>query len=551
MQEFQSRVASGDLDPAWLRQSAWPAALDDLPPAARRSYYHDLQGSLAGALGASLAREEPVAGVVLGPDYARVVLEGDPIVTAVVRQDGGRPVIERFEPSSCSLCSEPERFVHDLLRDVQSGGGRPRLLVGVDLLVDPESESSRAKAWTFAWNTRNTDAGYLRFLLDGAEVVGADGQGVRVALAQQTETWPVVYRQDRWQLDYAGLPLDSPLRLADDRLDAWNSDRHVARQGVAWWVPIFEPRGDAQLIANEVRFIAPRPLQGDLLLYVQDLERSFALVAVVEPETGEVVRRIALPTLSKRENHDPETWSDLFVGALSPDGKRLAIGAHRRVWVVDIASSQVIRTLHDAGGVSALDWSPDGERLGVGDQRGVVVLSGPRLEQSRRHWAESLQHVESVLVGTDNTWMLQRDGLLTELGSDLRPTGLTRAACCGGVRGADVDPRTGDLLVGCDGSCDPAWLWRWDGTDEGAARVLADEGYCAGEGTLGVDPDGLTLVGPVASGGAAIWSLRDERMLSEFSDVSLTQVAWGTDQLYGLDKKGRAWAWALRDLDVR
>ncbi|MCP4807326.1 MAG: hypothetical protein GY884_18435 [Proteobacteria bacterium] len=545
VREVQSRAAADQLDAAWVRQAMQPSALDDLPPAARRSYYHELEVSLAGGLGDALAAGSAVAGVVHGPDYVRVVLEGEPAVTAVVRQESGRPVIERFEPSVCSLCPEPERFVRELLADVQSG--RPRLLVGVDMKYEPDT----TRSWGFAWNTRNTDAGYLRWVLDGAEVVGSDVRGVDVALAQQTETWPVVYRDGRWQLVYEDLPEDSLLRLGEDGLKVWNSDRHVARQAVAWWVPVMEQRAQGLLLADEVRFVAPRPFQGDLLVYVQDLERSVALVALVDPETGDVARRIGLPTLSKRENHDPETWNDLFVGALSDDGKRLAIGAHRRLWIVDVGRGEVVRTLYDVGGVTALDWSDDGERLAVGDQRGVMVLSGTTLDKSRRHWAETLSPVEGVVLASDTTWMVQEDGLVVELDAELRPTGRTREACCGGVRGVETDPRNGDLLVGCDGSCDPAWLWRWDGQDESAARMIADEGFCATAGTISVAPSGDLLVGPVADGGAALWTVRDEQLVTRFGAGALTQVAWDDERVYGLDARGRAWSWELRELGSR
>ena len=548
-EEFSDRAAAGELEAAWLREVVQPESLALLPHAEQRSYYHHLERSLdpAAPLGRSLALGPPVLGVVEGPDYLRVVYDTKPALTLVVRRDSGGAVAERFERSACSLCSEPERFVADLLEDLQSGEGRPRLLPGVDLSVDAEQEAAVPGDWTYAWHARNIDAGYLRWLLADAEVVNTSGLGVDVALADRTETWPVVYRDGRWQLDYAGLDEDSPVRLADEGLGRWREDRVIARHAVDWWTPAWDARDEGLLLATEVRLVAPRPLQGDLLLYVQDLERSFALAALVDPATGEVERRIGLPTLSKRENHDPDTWDDLFVGALSPDGKRLAIGAHRRLWVVDVESGEVLRTVYDVNGLRALAWSAEGERLALGDRRGVSLLEGERYGDRARHWAESLSAVEGLAFRGEQLWMIQEDGLATPLAlPGLKPEGAPVRACCGAVRGVTSLARSGELLVGCAGSCDPAWLWRWE--PGGDPLVLADERWRGEAGTVSASPDGRYLVGPTAEGRAALWDLRTDEVLAVFGPGPLDQVAWDGERVYGLDGRSRAWSWELREL---
>lgn len=544
--EFVERATADELEAAWLREVVRPAALAELPPSAKRSYYHHVERSMGprGGLGLTLAEGPEVLGVVVGPDYARIVFDTSPPLTAVVRRDGGATVVERFERSACGLCSEPERFVADLIADLQSGEAPPRLLPGVDLAVDATLEASVPTDWTYAWHARNTKAGYLRWLGLDAEVVNVHGQGVDVALADRTETWPVVYAEGRWMLDYTGLDEESPLRLADDELGRWRQDRIIAQHSVEWWSPVFAPKADGVLLAHEVRFVGPRPLQGDLLLYVQDLDRSFALVALVDPDSGEVRRRIGLPTLSKRENHDPDTWDDLFVGALSPDGKTLAIGAHRRLWLVDLASGEVLRTVYDVNGLRALAWSADGKRLALGDGRGVSLMEGEHFEDKARHWAETLSEVEGVVLDAERVWMVQEDGVITGLSpEDLRPEPGAILACCGAVRGVDRVRGSGEILVGCEGTCDPAWLWRW--RPGGEPLLFADQQWRGSDGTISSSPDGRYLVGPTADGRAAIWDLRSESVLNTFSPVPLEQIAWGEERIYGVDSQARAWSWRL------
>lgn len=549
VEEFTERAASESLDAVWLREVVRPLALAELPPSARRSYYHHLERALDrdSNLGRTLGQAPEVLGVVDGPDYVRVVLDTSPALTAVIRKDASGVFVERFERSACGLCSEQERFVADLLDELASGEGKPRLLPGVDLHVDAAAQASVPTDWVYAWHARNVDAGYLRWLARDAEVISGDALGVDVALVGRTETWPVVYTDGRWQLDYAELDADSPVRLADEGLATWREDRVIARHSVEWWIPARDERELGLLLATDVRLVAPRPLQGDLLLYVQDLERSFALAALIDPSTGEVERRIGLPTLSKRENHDPDTWADLFVGALSPDGKTLAIGAHRRLWIVDLESGDVLRTVYDLNGLRALSWSPDGARLAVGDERGVSLLDGARFGDRARHWAETLSPVEGLVYEDDRVWMLQEDGLLTPLSvPKLLPSEGGISACCGEVRGVTTLAHSGEILVGCAGTCDPAWLWRWE--PGGEALVLADQDWRGQRGTVGASPDGRYLVSPTADARAALWDLREGEVVAVFGPSPLEQVSWDSDRIYALDTRSRAWSWELSEL---
>ncbi|EHN12174.1 hypothetical protein PAI11_09160 [Patulibacter medicamentivorans] len=65
--------------------------------------------------------------------------------------------------------------------------------------------------------------------------------------------------------------------------------------------------------------------------------------------------------------------------SLSADGRRLALAAGDRVWVVDLVSGTPARDLRLAVRfATALQWSPDGQRIAVVDERAVRVCEvGP------------------------------------------------------------------------------------------------------------------------------------------------------------------------------
>ena len=548
MVQLQQQV--GSPQPGWLREHVQPRELERVPAGMSAEFYSALVEALREGGALEQLAATTIEGSVRGPDYVRVVLAGSPPLTVVVRKVGGELVVDGIEDSSCGLCSEPERFVADLVRDLGQGDAHPRLVPGLDLKVDPAT-SARPESWLFAMHARNVDAGYVRYLLLGAEVVGSSSLGVDVALSDRTETWPVVYADDRWMVDYEGLPEDSPLRLADDEIDAWQGDRQLATRKAEWWLPtvVSQPDG-ARMLAEDVLLLLPRPLQGDVLVYSQDLDRSFALGALIDPDDGAVLARRSLPTLSKKQNYAPEDWRGLFHGALSPDGRRLAVGAHQRLWLVELASGEVQRTFYDLNGLSDVAWSADGRWLVLGDQRGVSLIDADSLQERGRYWGETLAPIEGLSVG-HSVLAAHQDGVIVELEiPGLKRTGNDQIACCGQVRGVDRDPRSGDLVCGCAGTCEPVWLWRWSGVRSEDPEVRADASIRGTEGTLSVDPTGRWLVTTSALGGATLWDLRSEEPAAHFSERALRQVAWDieADRLYAVDVDGRAWVWSVSSL---
>lgn len=539
-------VVAGDVDPAWVRQNISPRDVDALPPAGRRAWYRQMERDLGptGVLGVALAQDPAVTGTVSGPDYVRVLLATDPVLSARVRRAGASLVVERFEETPCTDCMESERYLRVLLADVQAGSKSRALVPGVDLHVTPKAEHAPDPGgWVLALHTRNVDAGYVRWLLRDAEVVGADATGVQVALSDRTETWPVVYRDGRWQVDYAQLPEDSPLRLDTDQVAAWRSTTLLAQKRAEWWVPIGLHTADGVLLADDVVAVHPRGRKGDVLLYAQDLDRDAALVALIDPVAGTVNRTVPMPTLSSRTNLSPRRWRALFKTALSPDQERLAIAVHHTLWVVDLETGDVLAQRGDLYGVTALTWSgPDS--LLLADSASVRLLDAGTAGERSTLWREGRSPVVALIPERERVWVVWQDGLVRAASlPDLHVLQESPwSACCGACRAAALDPQSGELLVGCEDGCEPAWLWSWDGAS--APQVYADD-QLVGRGTLALDPVGAYVVGPSQDGGAVLWSRQTQAPVRQLGTQDLLQGAWAADGsvFYAVDVTGRAWSW--------
>jgi hypothetical protein len=545
--QWVDTVAEGKADLRFLENSVAPGALEGMPAGAGRQYYRELALRLGeGApLRQTLDARPDVVAVQPGPDYTRVVLGTEPPLTFRVRELNGELLIDAIERSPCVVCTEEERFIEGLIMSAGRSGGRPLLVANIDLLVDPEVESRDPDAFQAALQQRNVRCGFARSLLHDAEVLGSDTHGVTVALGDRTESWPVVYVEGRWMVDYSGLPEDSPLRLPPADLGRWQKRKVVSEERQANWYPVMEDRREGTVIADEVLWFSLRPVQNDLLLYTHDLARVGASAFVLDPESGEVSHRLTLPTLDKTLMVEPENWREAFSGSMHPDGSVVAIASLNRLWLAPMDGSRV-RTDYSFSRIDTVAYSPDGAWLAVGEHKGVTLLDADTLAERGRYWGEGKGLIESLAFDGDQLWVVHDDGAVVELAlPDLSKGGRTNEACCGGARGGELDPATGELVIGCDGECAPAWMWSWDGQHEPVVR--ADESYRADRGVVSVDPLGRYLVSPTAEGRVALWDRREEEPLVVFGEAPLVQVAWDPrgELLYGLDDQGRLWRWRI------
>ncbi|MCB9743083.1 MAG: hypothetical protein H6740_10820 [Alphaproteobacteria bacterium] len=540
-----------------LRQLVRPSSLPE-HPLAYEAWYAQLAARLSPGtpLQQAMASRPAVLGTVRGPDYTRVVYDTSPSLTVVTRRQGGATRVEAVEQSACGLCGEPERFVRDLLAYVaRTGDANTRLVLGVEVLADEALSEDRS--WRAAYQIRSTQAGYMAWLLHGAEVLDADEESVRVRLAPSgvepvEERWPVVWERDRWMLDYAGLPEQSLLRLPPAEASSWLRESFVEEATLRLWTPRMRETPSGTLVADDVLYMAPTP-GGELLVYTQDIGRSAALLLTLDPDTGEVRRRASMPTLSQRVGIPQERWGSLFVGALSPSGDTLALAAHDHLWLVDVRALELLRSQRTGPAVRALAWAPDGRTLAVGDERGAVrLLDSAGEELSPTWWPVASDPVHALLwPDAGRVVRVTEGGSIGELSAPgLVPGALDLTACCGSVRGAALDPGSGELVVGCAGACDPAYLWRCELLAEGEPEVLADEEFRADDGVVSVDPAGRYRLTPSSrpEGNAALWDAQSGALIAVFAPAPLRAVSWEDDRLWALDAHGRLWRWELQAL---
>ncbi len=555
-------VADGRASRTWAARTFRPWELDGASASVQVAWHTELDAHLdpQGDWTLLLERRPRVEGTIPGPDYTRVVLEGTGWTVKVRRLDT-ELVVEDLSPSACALCAEPERFLRDLFAQVDGrDDAAMRLLPGAELAVQPwldEEGPGDVQRWARALQNRNARAGYLWWLLREAEVEAlvAERQ-VRVRLATGPEGWTVVYRDHRWQVDYATLPEGSALRLEGEDIAHWTSIGQVRRETLRYWRPTWAQRSEGLLVDEGALFVAERPLQGDLVTYHQDMASRWAMIARLDPETGEVLGTVAAPRVPMSFFLPTHGWWDWLELGISPDGSLLAVGIQTRLWVLEVDTGRVRLSATRLPRVVSLDWSSDGRWLVVGDIFGNASLyETERLEKvaqarSSGRPLHGFAWLEGALLAVDEVGAVHR----YELPGLRGPTMLDRA-CCGAVRGVDRLPSTGEVVVGCAGSCDPAWIWRWDPKAHGPPQVLADARLRGSSGALAADPSGRFLVvAHRGEGGAmALWDLRDERILATFSELPLRQVSWSGDgdTLWGVDLAGRTWRFEVGELLAR
>ncbi|MEE2752017.1 MAG: WD40 repeat domain-containing protein [Myxococcota bacterium] len=561
VEELVVRLESDRLESAWLRAHFEACDPTLQPEGLAQVNVERVRQELApgpGLYRGLIAGRTAVLGVVEGPDYVRVVMQGSPWVTVVV-SGGPHPRIRTIERSTCGLCEEPERFVRDLLVDVRSrGDGSHRLLPGVELELGDllEGDAERAAEWHAAWQARHVTAGYTRWLLEQAHVTGSNGSRVEVAWADSVEQWPLVYLGGRWRVDYRGLEAGSLLGLPWSEVERWQDSKHLEESRVRWWLPLWRKQAGRTLVAKDVLFAAPRPAQGDLLVYAHDVGRRFAHLALLDPESGEVLGAFELPTLPERIYMPLGSWRGLFRFALSPSGSLFAVAAHDRLWVVESDTGVVVYSQQKLAGAGAMAFSRDGTTLAVAERysgaiRLLDVSAGFKSVDLVRLWPANVQS----LLASDEGWLILfkygrvRRVSHRELSAVLGPD---ERVCCGRVGEVTQWARTGGLVVACSEPCDGGTLWLWEPLEGTQPAALGKTDSPPGPGAMALDPSGewLVITGAEASKGAALLSMREPDRYYEFGETPLLQAHWDPngDTLWTVDALGRSWKWSLASL---
>jgi len=515
-----------------------------------------------GPLGRILVDQPPVAATVMGPDYARVVLATSPHLSFVLRREGGRPVITRWEVTSCGACREPRRFVQDLLTQVREDG-TPRLVPGLDLqLGRPGSElEGQRDLWRHAFQARNITAGYLRWLLQDAQVLGVELEGVRVSLRDRVETWPVAYRDKRWALQYERLPPDSLLRLDQQHVDQWRDEALVRDKALEWWLPWQRRTADGgRLLTDHVVAVAWQEVEQRWVLVLQRSDRRIAALVGLEPD-GTVSQRLPLPSWPDRLPSPVRRWTRAWTASFAPSGDRLLLAAAGRWWFVSPRDGSARSGPRGVlGEIRAATWAPDGSLVALGDDRGNMGLIDARSGQPRqlryaRAIAGAAPGAISGLELTDGgagLLVAWSKGHLQHFAvPELEPRGEVQEVCCGSALGMDVRSLSGDALVACGGACPPMAASRVSLVGRPQQEQFGDALLGEG-GVVSGSPDGrwVVLAGDQAGRCAALCRSEDLGPVRFFSEVPLEQVVWNStgSALLALRADGSAVLWELENL---
>ncbi len=513
-----------------------------------------------GSLGRVLAMEPEVEAVVLGPDYARVVLATTPYLSLVLVREGGETLISRWETTQCGDCREPVRFVRDLLATIRRGGELV-LLPGMDLHLPKELRASdpQQALWRHALLMRNHASGYLRWLLADAEVLGHQMDGVRVAYGERVESWPVTYRDGRWGLDYEGLPPDSLLRLEPSKAGEWRSESYVRSHGREWWLPHREATADGgERWAEHAVGVAWQPVQQRWLLALERPDGLIAGLFVLERD-GTVSERRALPHWPDRLAKPVRRWTRTWQMAVDPRGRRLILAGANRWWLVPVDEpGHELGPRGLMGPVTAVCWSRDGEWLALGDDRGNLGLlpRGSARPEIIRYYPPRTDGLRASVAGLaftpgDGSLVVAwDDGTVRMLGvPSLEELGESHTLCCGRSTALTVLPARGEALLACGGACPPLALTTIPLYGDQPPAQFGDTALAPGGGVLSASPDGrwVVLAAEAPGRSAALCRTSDLTPVAVFSSVPLVQVAWSDDSraILALREDGSAVHWTL------
>lgn len=537
VEELITRVRDGRVTETWLSQAVSP---QQLPPAAEREWTRTWRRALdaRAPVGIALARSPGAVAAVAGPEYQRVLIGAAPGPSVLVRQGSDGAVIEELEWTTCTLCSERVRFVLDLLDEVQRKGRRAhRLLPGVELAIDEHlDQTGLGEDWVATLQLRNATGGHLATTLPGARVVRQDGDVVHVRYPSGADdTWRIVWDEGRWQVDYAALAEDSPLRLGRHGLSDARSPARLAQGARDAWSPTWAPVGQGGISLGSSAVDAwPDSRDGTVLVVVIDVDRVLSAAFRVDPETRRVLERIPLPGPNPQTPMPLEGWLGAWRTALSPNGRALALTVPNRVYTVDLDTQR--SSLISRGDVSWLGWTH-------GDSAPQLLVG--REESLWRHqgrtaiWRHKLPG--RPLVG----WCTSAEGRVLDVSgavTDLDTDEVVARVCCGEVVHAAADDGGSDLLASCASPCD-------------VAAVLVDEDNdttdLAGEGASGrgasFSPDGrwLTTAAPDPDRGLLLWDRTSTRPVATVPTGPVHVVRWdgAGEALITVDATGEVVWW--------
>lgn len=444
--ELLQRARDGSLDTAWIEAHIRPRPIG-WSNTARTAWMHALAPD--GPLTLALTRAGGIVHLSREEGPVRVVVEGSPLLSFLV-DTAAEPVIVGVEPTTCSVCDERTRFVRDLLADVRRRGAiGQRLRVGVELDVATWMEAHRElderhwAEWLDQWIRTDADVAER---LATATVFDHEGDLVHVRYADGAEdTWRVTWHgSSGWRIDYATLAPDSALRLTDDDALAWRKPETAADVTLRTWRPSWRTLADGagRVIGQGAVGAAYDAWTGTVVMAVMSADRAASAIFRVDPTSGEVIGRTALPLFDEDAAYPAGSWYRRWQFALAPDGQRAAVVTPDGVVIADLASGTTSRLARHPSRVTALAFASDGTL--------VEGLSDSRLVWGADTWAfadagpviaiHADSRALSVVTGRGEVWQVDR-----KTGQSER-----RWVACGGtVTDAAFRVRDGSWLVSC------------------------------------------------------------------------------------------------------
>ncbi len=477
------------------------------------------------ALG-QLLRTRPLVGTVAtGPDYIRVVFDTEPLVSVVVRNSEIGPRIDALSATTCRNCAEPERFVRDLLWDVQHRGGTRRLMPGVELAVGtrlgnvPGNHDTR---WVSAW-MRHRGGKQLAHLLDGAAVRHVDDSLFTIDLADsQVDTWQVLWRDQRWQVSYNDLAEDSPLRLS-------TTEASSRRRSQPVWTPTFREEPGVLVIGEAVIGLAVEPMTDTVLLAVLDVDGTYKTVARVDPYTQTQLDRMDLPDIETQAQTETG-WFGRWKTALSASGQTLTVSIPNRIVTMDTRTGHA----RNIGGRRVIALSATDEGPWIGDANGPVRTPDGRV---RRH--------STGLVGLspDGSTAISSEGDVVFMMEPETPA--IASTCAGDARGATLSPDSQTWAVAC--GPDTGLSLTFVGVDGTGVYSIRGEG--SHSGAVAWSPMGARVAAALGPEDALVL-FDDQGMLTHQAGQGVHQIAWSPDgsHLATAHRDGLARWWATADI---
>jgi hypothetical protein len=505
-----------------------------------------------GALGDSFRRQSTVEAWRQGPNYVRVVLQGNPALTIIVNQfEGQAPSIRHIELSSCGICSEEERFIEDLIWKVNLGANEPILVPSFDLSLTAflSKNPDHSSHWVAMLQTRNQKGKLPHSLLRGAELLGSEESVYRVRYSDGfIDTWRVVYEDHLWAVDYDALAPDSPLRMARRDMWRWRDPAELQSWALQRWEPTWAGvNHDLGLhIGGGAIGAAIDPLDQTVLIAVSDIDRVLSGIIRVDPYSHEVLERIPISAPSTRTTLPIDRWYDRWLFEVAADRGAAVLHLPSRLWHIDLANGKQ-RLLESTKSISAV-------AIGSASEEGQRLIAAASPTHIAVYGGEALQHLQ--IPAPIIAMRFSHQGLIavTSEGQSLEYALKDAIAvsagvgCCDqSVREAAIHPSGDEVLLTCEITCDRGW--ERTSLEGDPPQFVA--GVSSRPGGLSWSPAGDQFVTRSFTGGLILWRADENQPIAEFKPPGETvETHWTADgsALMTRNASGDVYWWALNTL---